>query len=76
MEFDRDEDPRDVDVEGFGGDRCVYEYGYSVLGGGGAVEQVEAPVEGNPLEVSDLCSGRGFELLEAYGVGEWLETRE
>ena len=40
------------------------------------MEQVEAPVERNPLEVADVCSGRWFELLEAYGMGEWLETRE
>ena len=61
---------------GFGGDRCVYEYRNSSFGGRGAVEQMEAPVEGNALEVTDVCRGRGFELLDAYGMGEWLETRE
>ena len=78
MKFNREEYSWDVDAEGggLGGDRCVYEYGNSVFGGGGAVEQVEASVEGNPLVVSDVCSARGFELLEAYGMGEWLQTAE
>ena len=44
MKFNRDEYSWDVDVEGggVGGDRCVYEYGNSAFGGGGAVEQAEA----------------------------------
>ena len=54
----------------------MYENGNSAFGGRGAVEQMEAPVEGNALEVKDVCSGRGFELLDAYGMGEWLETRD
>ena len=61
---------------GFGEDTCVNKYGNSFFRGRGAVEQMEAPVEGNALEVMDVCSGRGFKLLDAYGMGEWLETRE
>ena len=61
---------------GCGGDRCVHQNGYPALGGGGALEQVETQVEGNPLEVADVCGGQVFELLKAYGMGEWLDSTE